>query len=894
MADLELSLVEAAAPAAAGADESSADVLAAADAKVRLEYCRNAPDVLRGGSATVNGPPVNLSFRRNGDGAALLAEGWAAQEDKHVWSLGASSSLTIPQLDPSCDQRLLLDLAPYVAPGAVAARLAIFAGEQELGRFELAGVRQTIDVTVPAAAVSPEGRLALRLEHPDFGRPSDCGGVDDRPLGICMFALAICPANTSAATLRPLDRTARESEPVESRRDLSVATSVMAADFNEDEFEEEYYLYFNPDIARAIEAGKVNSAKQHYLLHGRREGRWAKPPAALKNSPDFWSDFLEARARHIGEHFLLPQDLAQTNLALRRVVVVGSCLAQTWQSQGGALFGCPTDFVLTNNLAQLPEDPPAGIAAYDFQVVQISLRSVMHDDMLWNIAVNDDKKLTEAFDFVEKRLNLQLQQLLRWNHERGLLTFVTNFMIPQININGRLMPRYHLSNPTYFVEQINACMSKLLSGYRNAYLIDIDAIAASVGRRYIQDDSLDVIAHGGTLPLTTHEPSRIEPTPSLMEHYELPKAPMMARSQHVFTQAFAKEVLAAYKTIRQADMVKAVVVDLDDTLWNGVSGDREDVGPEMIGGWPAGLIEALVVLKRRGILLAIISKNDEERVRRIWDRIMMGRLKLSDFASIKINWRQKSDNMREILSEFNLLPRSVVFIDDNPVERSSMKAAFPEVRTLGRFPYYLRRILLLSPETQVAAISDESARRTEMIQAQIKRDEIQKAVGREEFLQTLALSCGMITIGSTTDPRFPRAFELVNKTNQFNTTGRRWRVEDCEAAFANGAIFHAFEVQDKFVGYGLVGVVIRKGAVIEQFVMSCRVVGLDVEIAVVCSLMRQLRESGAGAITALFKKTDANLLCRDVFQRCGFEERDGAWVWNGDRLPGIPPHVALS
>ena len=177
------------------------------------------------------------------------------------------------------------------------------------------------------------------------------------------------------------------------------------------------------------------------------------------------------------------------------------------------------------------------------------------------------------------------------------------------------------------------------------------------------------------------------------------------------------------RTIRQTDMVKLVLVDLDDTLWRGVAAEAAEVSSTASEGWPLGFAEALMFLKSRGVLLGIVSKNDEDRVREIWRRIYGTRIRLEDFAAVKINWRPKAENIEEILAEVNLLPNSVVFIDDNPVERAAVKAAFPEIRVLGPNPYLWRRILLWSPETQVATITSESAARTEMVQKQVQREE---------------------------------------------------------------------------------------------------------------------------------------------------------------------------
>jgi FkbH-like protein len=202
--------------------------------------------------------------------------------------------------------------------------------------------------------------------------------------------------------------------------------------------------------------------------------------------------------------------------------------------------------------------------------------------------------------------------------------------------------------------------------------------------------------------------------------------------------------------------------------------------------------------------------------------------------------------------------------------------------------------LLWAPELQVPVVTAESAARTEMIQAAGARESSRQRLSRPEFLASLGLRVRMIEIAGADHKSFPRAFELINKTNQFNTTGKRWTQEAMRAALAAGARLYAFEVEDRFSRYGLVGVVIAQGERIEQMVMSCRVFGLDVEIAALADVLRRLRAAGAATVTARLVATDANLPCRDVFARCGFREgADGAWIGAPADAPAAPAHVSL-
>jgi FkbH-like protein len=548
---------------------------------------------------------------------------------------------------------------------------------------------------------------------------------------------------------------------------------------------------------------------------------------------------------------------------------------------------CDVDYILVNHLSELPGSPPQAVREYDFQFVQIPLRSVLPEQLYFRASYADLAAWERIFDEARERLCQFLDGTMRWNAEHGLLTFVSNFMLPQQNLHGRLQPRYDLRNPVYFVERLNEALHEELRRYSNVHVLDIDQIAASFGRKYIQDDAVWVLNHGAVLGDYDfqHDQSRIAPISPLSDYYTLRGGE--------FAQSMWAELMGLYRTVLQIDPVKLVVVDLDDTLWRGVAAEG-DLPHVALEGWPLGLIESLGYLKRRGVLLAIASRNEESRVVGFWDNIMGGRLSLDDFAARRINWNPKAENVEAIIREVNVLPRSVVFVDDNPVERAAVQSHLPDVRVIGANQYHLRRILLWAPETQVPVVTEESARKTELIQANGQRESARKRLSRSEFLASLALKLRLAEIRDVGAKQFPRAFELLNKTNQFNTTGKRWRREDCHAAFGGGAVMYSFEVEDRFSNYGLVGVVISAGRYIEQMVMSCRVVGLDVEIAALTEILRRMRMHVPTDITANLIETDANIVCRDLFQRCNFKsDHRGCWVIAPEIALKVPRHITL-
>lgn len=541
-----------------------------------------------------------------------------------------------------------------------------------------------------------------------------------------------------------------------------------------------------------------------------------------------------------------------------------------------------------------PGSPPHELSTYDFQVVHLPLRDILLEHDYFPLPYIDRSAWEDFFEACRDRVVRYLRAAMGYSEATGLLTFVVNFLVPQQNPMGRLLPKHDLRNLVQFVRRLNDELSEEVGRYANAYVVDADEIAAQLGRKYIQDDILCHVSHNALASNYDHyrDQDRIEPPLPLDQYY------VFAVDQ--FGEAMWSELLAMYRTLRGVDAVKLVVVDLDDTLWRGVVAEAEEVVAETTEGWPLGVVEALSFLRKRGVLLAIVSKNDEAKIEAVWTKIFRHTLQLSDFAVRKINWEPKVANLEDVLQEVNLLPRNVVYVDDNPVERAAIQAAFPDIRVLGSRLYDVRRILLWSAETQVAHVTEESARRTEMVQAQVERESLRAGSSREEFLAQLHVKVQLLEVSDPEHPRFARSLELINKTNQFNTSGRRWTPEQVSGWFAGGGSLVAFVVEDSFTTYGLVGVALARTVVdelcIEQFVMSCRVIGLDVELAVLSELMRRGQASGLRSIAGSITATDANAPCRDLFRRCGFgEETGGRWTSEIRRYEDlVPAHVTVS
>jgi FkbH-like protein len=599
--------------------------------------------------------------------------------------------------------------------------------------------------------------------------------------------------------------------------------------------------------------------------------------------------------------FLFPGDLRVTPTRLQRILLIGSCLTSQYLEK--LTQHCPgvvLDRILFNFANDLPAAPPAPVASYDFQYVQIPLRSVIGDRIVWAPRFNEpgfaEAVLRDGFNVID----VMLSGALRYNRSHGLLTLVSNFMVPQASAAPSLRGSNRPRDLPYLVHRLNDYLAEALEKYSDAYLMDVNAIAGSIGKRYVLDDVIFFYSHGALLNHLDIDPaaaSRIESIPAITEFYDL--------KTDEFVEAIYQQMVATYRTVRQIDQVKAVVFDLDNTLWRGQV--AEHYRPENSSawppadGWPMGMWEAIHHLRSRGILVAICSKNDRASVERNWANAMRPEfLSLSDFSSIKINWQPKAENVRAICEEFSIKPRSVVFVDDNPVERSAVKAALPDVRVIGSNPLLTRRILLWAAETQVTLVTEESARREEMIRGQIVREETRAVMSREEFLESLGSEVKFTRILAADHPDIGRVLELINKTNQFNTTGRRWTHAQLTGFLANRGVLLAFRVDDRFASYGLVGALLVDGACIEQFVMSCRILGMEIEQAAIAYAAGLIRRDLGLAISALLVPTADNAPCHAVYAQCGFvvppqqSAGDGRLVLPPDSALRPPSHITVN
>ena len=295
-------------------------------------------------------------------------------------------------------------------------------------------------------------------------------------------------------------------------------------------------------------------------------------------------------------------------------------------------------------------------------------------------------------------------------------------------------------------------------------------------------------------------------------------------------------------------------------------------------------------LVRRGILLAICSKNNPEDAMEALHNHSGMLLKPKDFAAVRINWSDKAQNLREIASELNLGGDALAFLDDNPVEREQVRSALPEVMVidLPENPLAYAATLRDCPVFERLALSHEDLQRTVLYAAQRERSHAeQNFQGKEDFFRYLEQEALVVPVLPAS---FARVAQLTQKTSQFNlTTRRHTEPQIADMAGRPGWQVLSLKVRDRFGDHGLVGVAITRdegeSCEIETFLLSCRVIGRTVETALLSRLAQSASSRGRQRLIGRFFPTKKNAPARDFYARHGFqllEENPQGSAWSLD------------
>ncbi len=352
----------------------------------------------------------------------------------------------------------------------------------------------------------------------------------------------------------------------------------------------------------------------------------------------------------------------------------------------------------------------------------------------------------------------------------------------------------------------------------------------------------------------------------------------------IATVALAQNVAAIVKSV-YGKSKKCLVLDLDNTLWGGVVGD--DGVQNLILGRDHPVGEAfqdfqqyVKDLGRRGVVLAVCSKNDLDNAKEGFshpDSV----LKLGDFSAFKANWNAKPANIREIAAELNIALDSLVFVDDNPAERALVADQLPEVAVpdVGSDVTRFAEILEAEHYFEVHKLVQDDLNRAAYYNLNAQRSALQsefKDYG--EFLESLEMIAEIAPFSSM---YLERITQLINKTNQFNLTTRRYTTAEVEAIAQDPMFVTLYgRLADKFGDNGLVSVLIGRtvddALEIDIWLMSCRVLNREMELAMFDALLEQCQARGIRTIVGIYIPSNKNSMVADHYLKLGFTAVEGS------------------
>jgi FkbH-like protein len=330
---------------------------------------------------------------------------------------------------------------------------------------------------------------------------------------------------------------------------------------------------------------------------------------------------------------------------------------------------------------------------------------------------------------------------------------------------------------------------------------------------------------------------------------------------------------------------KAIIFDCDNTLWKGILGEDGPQNILMSSRTPEGSVfeevqSIALALSKKGVLLCLCSKNNPQDVDEVLNSHPDMKIKNQDIILKKVNWSDKVTNIKAIADELNIGLDSLVFVDDSDFEVDLVRESLPQVTVLrvpsrlSEYPAMIRENLGLFYNL---SNTKEDLKKTEIYKNQLARErEKSKFENVEAYLRSLKIKVFM----STNDfSNIPRIAQLTQKTNQFNLTTKRYTEADIEKFMKDPSfLVFSFRVVDKFDDNGIVGVVIlnlrSSLAKVDTFLMSCRVIGRNVELAVFHWILGEIAKQGTTHIEAHYSQTSKNSQVQRFYDKFGFSVRE--------------------
>ncbi|MGO8879558.1 MAG: HAD-IIIC family phosphatase [Desulfomonilaceae bacterium] len=563
-----------------------------------------------------------------------------------------------------------------------------------------------------------------------------------------------------------------------------------------------------------------------------------------------------------------------------RLAILSSFTVDNWGPYievQGALDGIPIE-ARTGSYGQFRQDiydPDSWLVSLEPDVIIMAIEG---DSLLgpaaYSVAALSLSETAEVFNVALQEILDMISSLVKMLPRS--LVLVNNFIIPTTSTLGILENKISSGLPSQY-GRANELLKTAVREISNAYVVDVDNLASSWGKRNFVDARMKFIAD----------------------------MPVAERFLPHLANLYGRYFRALRGKIR-----KCLVLDLDNTLWGGIIGedgfDGIKLDPVKAPGSAFYAFQRRILdYYHRGVILAINSKNNLEDAMKVLESHPYMLLRPHHFAAISINWDDKTQNMKNLASELNIGLDSMVFLDDDPHQCGLMESIVPEVLTclLPEDPSEYEGFLSSLEVFDTLAYSQEDSERGAMYaQDRLRKDSLKKdsAPGKnmEEFYRDLAIKC---LIGRADDFTIPRIAQLTQRTNQFNLTTRRYSEGEIRTlAYSENTCVRWVSLQDKFGDLGLVGVIIivEKDSgdwELDSLLMSCRALGRQVEIVLLHNVLMELFQKGARKITGIYLPTQKNSQVESFYEDVGFVSvSQGHYVLNSiDDLKQPPTWIVV-
>lgn len=497
-----------------------------------------------------------------------------------------------------------------------------------------------------------------------------------------------------------------------------------------------------------------------------------------------------------------------------------------------------------DNILQDIMQPDGPVSADEPDIIIVCFRLDQYSDRITRACIG--MQPGQIAEITREILDFIRETLTGIRKKTNSTILLNNFEVPPYTTLGILDWQNKNSEPNV-IRELNRQLIDITSDYPGVYIADIENLKSIAGYQNFIDN----------------------------RNWYIARLPYSQKALRMIAREYAKFIRALKGRTK-----KCLVLDCDNTLWGGIVGE-DTINKIQIGSTYPGCIyaefqQSVLNMYRRGILLAICSKNNENDVLEVFSKHPDMILKNEHFVAKKINWNDKVSNIREIAKDLNIGIDSLVLVDDNPFEINYVRQMLPEVEVIPfKTPngHFYRDILFKSGLFDTVAFSEEDRTRSELYRGDQCR-QVLKSESRslEDFYKDLQME---LVIKNADQFAIPRIAQLTQKTNQFNLTTKRYS-ESQIADFARSPDWRVryLEVKDRFGTNGIVGVAIlrfnEENAIIDSFLMSCRIIGRSIEDAFLSDCIECAKDRMCKTITGQFIPTKKNVLVQEFYKNQKF------------------------